>query len=146
MIVTSVLVLIVVTIRMHCRCHITALCFGRDITFFTSYTGVTAMIVPGSINRPDNFKIWSFHGDYYEECRLLGYKTPFRTSQEAHYVSATVPSRLLPCKIWGFHGVGYAECHILGYKNPVRSLKNVVSWDVSPSSSCKNRYVLLTCS
>jgi hypothetical protein len=27
-------------------------------------------------------KIWGFHGGDYEECRLLGYKTPVRTSQE----------------------------------------------------------------
>jgi hypothetical protein len=34
-----------------------------------------------------------------EECRLLGYKNPVRTSQETHYVSATEPSRLMLCKI-----------------------------------------------
>jgi hypothetical protein len=33
-----------------------------------------------------------------EECRLLGYKTPFRTSQETHYISATESSRLMLCK------------------------------------------------
>jgi hypothetical protein len=27
-------------------------------------------------------KIWGFDGGDYEECRLLGYKTPVRTSQE----------------------------------------------------------------
>jgi hypothetical protein len=37
-------------------------------------------------------KIWGFYGGDYEECRLLGYKNPVRTSQEAHYVSATEPS------------------------------------------------------
>jgi hypothetical protein len=37
-------------------------------------------------------------GDY-EECRLLGYKTPLRTSQETHYVSATESSQLMLCKI-----------------------------------------------
>jgi hypothetical protein len=35
-------------------------------------------------------------GDY-EECRLLGYKTPVRTPQETHYISATNPSRLMLC-------------------------------------------------
>jgi hypothetical protein len=35
----------------------------------------------------------------YEERRLLGYKTPDHTSQGAHYVSATEPSRLMLCKI-----------------------------------------------
>jgi hypothetical protein len=44
-------------------------------------------------------KIWSFHGSDYEECRLLGYKTPVRTSQETHYVSATDTSQLMLCKI-----------------------------------------------
>jgi hypothetical protein len=34
-----------------------------------------------------------------EEWRLLGYKTPVRTSQETHYVSATETSQLMPCKI-----------------------------------------------
>jgi hypothetical protein len=34
-------------------------------------------------------KIWGFHGSDYEECRLLGYKNPFRTSQETHYFSTT---------------------------------------------------------
>jgi hypothetical protein len=29
-------------------------------------------------------KIWGFHGDDYEECRLLGYKNPVRTSQETY--------------------------------------------------------------
>jgi hypothetical protein len=49
-------------------------------------------------------KIWGFHGGDYEECRLLGYKTPVRTSQETHYVSATESSQLMLCKIWGFYG------------------------------------------
>jgi hypothetical protein len=33
-------------------------------------------------------KIFGFHGGDYEECRLLGYKNPVRTSQETlrlHY-------------------------------------------------------------
>jgi hypothetical protein len=33
-------------------------------------------------------KILGFHGGDYEEWRLLGYKTPVRTSQETHYVYA----------------------------------------------------------
>jgi hypothetical protein len=35
----------------------------------------------------------------HEECRLLGYKNPVRTSQETHYFSATESSRLILCKI-----------------------------------------------
>jgi hypothetical protein len=41
----------------------------------------------------------AFHGGYYEECRLLGYKSPVRTSQETHYISTTESSRLMLCKI-----------------------------------------------
>jgi hypothetical protein len=44
-------------------------------------------------------KIWGFHGGDYEECRLLGYKNPVRTSQETIDVSATEYSRLMLCKI-----------------------------------------------
>jgi hypothetical protein len=57
----------------------------------------------------------------YEECRLLRYKTPVRTSQETHYFSTTESSRLMLCKIWGFHGGDYEECRLLRYKNPVRT-------------------------
>jgi hypothetical protein len=52
-------------------------------------------------------------GDY-EECRLLGYKDPVRTSQEKHYLSATEPNQLMVSNIWGFHG-GYYEEYLLGY-------------------------------
>jgi hypothetical protein len=66
-------------------------------------------------------KIWGFHGGDYEECRLLGYKTTVRTSQETHYVSVTESIQLMLCQIWGFHGSDYEECRLLGYKNPVRT-------------------------
>jgi hypothetical protein len=59
-------------------------------------------------------KIWGFHGSDYEEWRHLWYKTPVRTSQEKHYVSATEPSLLMLCKIWDFHGGVYEECRFLG--------------------------------
>jgi hypothetical protein len=36
-----------------------------------------------------SLKIGGLHDGDYEECRLLGYKNPVRTSQETHYVSAT---------------------------------------------------------
>jgi hypothetical protein len=55
----------------------------------------------------------------YQECRLLWYKNPVRTSQETHYVSATEPSRLMLCKIWGIHGGDYEDCRLLANKNPV---------------------------
>jgi hypothetical protein len=44
-------------------------------------------------------KILGFHAGDYEECRLLGYKTPVHTSQETHSVSATESSQLMLCKI-----------------------------------------------
>jgi hypothetical protein len=56
-----------------------------------------------------------------EECHLLGYQNPVRTSQQTHYVSATEPSRLMLCKIWGLHGSDYEECRLLEYKNLVRT-------------------------
>jgi hypothetical protein len=58
-------------------------------------------------------KIWGFHGGYYEECRLLGYKIQVPTSQETHYISVTEPSQLMLCKIWSFHGSDYEECRLL---------------------------------
>jgi hypothetical protein len=64
-------------------------------------------------------KVWGFHGGDYEECRPLGYENPVRASQETHYFSDTMPSRLMLCKIWGFHGYDYEECRLLGYENPV---------------------------
>jgi hypothetical protein len=68
-------------------------------------------------------EIWGFHGGDYEECRLLGYKNPVRTSQETHYISAKQPNQLMLCKIWGFHGSDYVECRLLWYKIPVRTSK-----------------------
>jgi hypothetical protein len=61
------------------------------------------------------------HGGDYEECRLLGYKNPFRNSQETHYFSTTESSHLMLYKIWGFHGGDYEECRLLGYKNPIHT-------------------------
>jgi hypothetical protein len=55
-------------------------------------------------------KICGFHGGNYEECRLLGYSNPVRTSQGT-YTSATESSRLMLCNIWGFHGGDHEECN-----------------------------------
>jgi putative component of membrane protein insertase Oxa1/YidC/SpoIIIJ protein YidD len=44
-------------------------------------------------------KILGFHGGDYDQWRLLGCKTPVRTSLEIHYISATESSRLMLCKI-----------------------------------------------
>jgi hypothetical protein len=59
-------------------------------------------------------KIWHYHCGDYEKCRLLGYKTPVRTSQYTHYVSATETNGLILCKICDFHGGDYEECRLLG--------------------------------
>jgi hypothetical protein len=59
-------------------------------------------------------KIWGFHGGDYEECRLLGYKNPVRTSQETHYVSATELSRLMLCKTSDCLGGDYEDRRLLG--------------------------------
>jgi hypothetical protein len=115
-------------------------------------------------------KTSGFHGGDYEECRLLGYKTPVHTSQETQYISTTQPRQLIPCKISGFHGGDY-ECRLLGYENlilisqethyvtatePCRlilckfwsfrsvAIKNAVFWDVSPCDSSNNRHFGVT--
>jgi hypothetical protein len=54
------------------------------------------------------------HGDDYKERRLLGYKTPVRTSQETYYISVTEPIQLMLWKIWSVHGGDYEECRLLG--------------------------------
>jgi hypothetical protein len=66
-------------------------------------------------------KIWGFHGPGYEETRLLGNKTPLRTSQETHYVFSTESSQLMLYKSWGFRDSDYKVCRLLRYKNPVRT-------------------------
>jgi hypothetical protein len=68
--------------------------------------------------------VWGFHGNVYEECHLLGYKNPVRTSQGAHYLSVTEFSLLILCKIWGFHAL---------------TMKNILFWDVTLVDSCKNQ-------
>jgi hypothetical protein len=59
-------------------------------------------------------KIWGVHRGDYEECGLLGYKNPVRTSQETHYVPTIESSQLMLCKIWGFHRGDYEEWCLLG--------------------------------
>jgi hypothetical protein len=65
--------------------------------------------------------IWGFHGGDDEECRLIGYTYPFRTSQETHYYFTTESSQLMLYTIWGFHGGDYEECRLLGYTYPFRT-------------------------
>jgi hypothetical protein len=72
---------------------------------------ITSLLEP---HRLVLYKIFSFHGGDYEECRLLGYKNPFRTSQGTHYFSTTESSQLMLCKICSFHGDDYEECRRLG--------------------------------
>jgi hypothetical protein len=59
-------------------------------------------------------KSCGFHGGDYEECRLLGYESPVRTSQETYDISATEPCQLMLYKIGGFHGGAFEECRRLG--------------------------------
>jgi carbonic anhydrase len=85
-------------------------------------------------------KTGGFQAGDNEEWRLLGHKNPVRTSQEAHYVSATEPSRLMLGKIGGFHGGDYEECHLLWYKTPVRTsqeTRHVSTTDPSRLMLCK---------
>jgi hypothetical protein len=73
------------------------------------------------------YKIWRFHGGYYEECLPLGYKPPVHTSWEIHYVSAGEPRRLMLCKMWDFHGGDYEEYRLLGYYTMWLLLRSDVS-------------------
>jgi hypothetical protein len=79
-------------------------------------------ILSSGIGKPSSYltgdtlklcKVWGYHGSDYEECRLLGYENPVRTSQETHYFSTRESSYLMLCKIWGFHGGDYEECRLL---------------------------------
>jgi hypothetical protein len=79
-------------------------------------------------------KIWGLHGGDYEECRLLGYINPVRTSQEKHYFSAIESSRLMLCKIWGFHGGDSEECRLVGYKNSVRTSQETHNFSATEPS------------
>jgi hypothetical protein len=106
----------------------TSLQFRSADTPVRSRINVSDIILVGEINITTHLrtyfllrKIWGFHGSDYEECRLLGFKNPVRTSQETHYVSATEPSQLMLCKIWGFRGGDYEDCRLLGYETPVRT-------------------------
>jgi hypothetical protein len=76
------------------------------------------------------FKIWGPHGGGYEECRLLGYKTPFRTSQETYYVSATEPSPLMRRNsFWESHTI---SSHMVVFLRSVR--RSLVTANVVPCS------------
>jgi hypothetical protein len=77
-----------------------------------------------------------------EECRLLGYKTQVRTSQETYYVSVTELCQLKLFKIWGLNGSDYEECRLLGYKTPVRTSQEthyVSTTEPSQLTLCKIR-------
>jgi hypothetical protein len=69
-------------------------------------------------------KVWGRDGSDYDECRLLGYNNPFCTSQEIHYFFATEHNRLMLLKYQVFTAV---------------TVKDAVSWDMTPCGSCKNR-------
>jgi hypothetical protein len=88
-------------------------------------------------------KIWDCHCGDYEQCRLLGFINPVRTTQETHYVAATEPSQLMLCKIWGFHGCDYEECRLLGYKTPVHTSQEAHYLSSTDSSRLMQRKVWL---
>jgi hypothetical protein len=75
-----------------------------------------------------------FRGGDYEECSLLGYKNPVRTSQETYYVTTAESSQLMLCKIWGVHDSDYEECRLLGYKNRVRTCQETYYVTTTESS------------
>jgi hypothetical protein len=68
----------------------------------------------GNERKQTYIKVWGSYSSDYEECRLLGYKNPVRTSQETYYFSVTEPSRLMPRNISSFHGGNYEEREVGG--------------------------------
>jgi hypothetical protein len=72
--------------------------FPSSLPSFLLYFFSSLTLCPFSLRFP-LCKICGFHGGNYEECRLLGYKNPFRTSQETHYFSVTESTKLMLCKI-----------------------------------------------
>jgi hypothetical protein len=88
---------------------------------FTAKESSCKACIKSNIKRLWQSKIWGFHGSEYEECGLLGYKNPGRTSQETRYTSVTKSRRLMLCRMWGFHCCDYEECRLLGYRNPVHT-------------------------
>jgi hypothetical protein len=89
--------------------------------------------------------IWCLHGGDYEECRLLGYTNPVRTSQETHYSFATEPSRLILYKIWDFHSDDFEEYRLLRYKAQFISHRIYITSPLqSPASYCYVRFDVFT--
>jgi hypothetical protein len=63
----------------------------------------------------------------YKIHRLLGYRSPVRTSHETQYVSATEPSLLMLYKICGLHGDNYEERRLLGcYTTTAEKTSNLI--------------------
>jgi hypothetical protein len=69
-------------------------------------------------------KIWGCHGGDYEQCTLLGYKNPVRTSKET-LISPLQSS----ARYW------YVRFEVFA----VLTMKNAAFWNVTPCGSCKNR-------
>jgi hypothetical protein len=84
-------------------------------------------------------KIWGVHGSDYEECRLMGYKNPVRTSQEtlrlryrSQPVNALQDLRFSRQWLWRMSSSGY--------KNPIRTSQEthyVYATDHSQLMLCK---------
>jgi hypothetical protein len=102
-------------------CCLTASCFHQNYKDFLIGKASLKISHSNVLREYQTSKISGFHAGYYEECRLLGYKNPVRTSQETHYVFATSTNRLIICNIRRIHGGDYEECRLMGHNNPVRT-------------------------
>jgi hypothetical protein len=71
----------------------------RQVMMRERVTGVSRPVSSNVRTTLSNVTVVKRNRPYVEECRLLGYKTPVRTSQETHYVSATESSLLMLCMI-----------------------------------------------
>jgi hypothetical protein len=89
--------------------------------------------------------ICGFHGDDYEEFRLVGYKNPVRTSLETHFVSAAESRWLMLCKICGFYGGDYEEFRLLDIRTQfIPHRIHVTSPLQSPAGECYVRFEVFT--
>jgi hypothetical protein len=97
--------LIVICILYVVICILYVICFSVCYVLFVCRFSATATHSQFEVNnnnnnnnKNNNNNIWGFHSGDCEECRLLGYKNPVRTSQETHYVSATERTQLM--RVW----------------------------------------------
>jgi hypothetical protein len=70
--------------------------WGKKTQFIPHRKHITSSLQSQPLNA---IKFRGLHSRDYEECRLLGYNNPVRTSQNTHYFSATESSWLMVRKI-----------------------------------------------